>query len=137
MKVFSSKYLRTLSGLLLAALAAPAQAGAPVASQQDIDIRGLGHTPEWQLEISHSNNRVRFTLEGTEYSYRYPEAGPSLYQGYNRTTIYRVPNDEHALNIIVKGIACRDSETGKAYETSITVTLDGAGYTGCGDVLNR
>lgn len=137
MKTFFPDHRIALSGLLLAALAGPGLAEVPVASPQDIDIQGLGHTPEWQLEISHSDARIRFTLEGTEYSYRYPATGPSLYQGYNRTTIYRVPNDDHSLNIIVKGIECRDSETGKAYETTITVTLDGAGYQGCGDVLNR
>jgi hypothetical protein len=53
-----------LSCVLLAALAGMAQAGDLAVSRQDIDIRGLGHTPEWQLEISCSGNPVNFTLEG-------------------------------------------------------------------------
>jgi uncharacterized membrane protein len=128
---------RCLSGLLLAAIAGPGQAEGLAVSRQDIDIQGLGHTPEWQLEINHSGNKINLTLEGIEYSYRYPEAGPSLYRGDTRTTIYRVPNDEHSLTISVKGIECRDSETGKSYETTISVVMDGVAYPGCGDVLNR
>ena len=34
-----------------------------------------------------------------------------------------MPNDDHALNIIVKGITCLDSKTGKSYETTITVVM--------------
>jgi len=134
---FSLKSALTLSSVLLAALAGPGQAEGLAASRQDLDINGLGHNPDWQLEISHSGDRINLTLAGSEYNFRYPAEGPSLYQGYNRTTIYRIPNDGHSLTIIVKGLECRDSETGKSYETTITVMLDGAGFKGCGDVLNR
>ncbi len=137
MKPCTLKSKLSLFCVMLALLAGPGQAKDLAVSPQDIDIQGLGHAPDWQLEISHSGDRIKLTLEGTEYSYRYPALGPTLYQGYNRTTIYRVPNDEHSLTIIVKGLECRDSETGKSYETTITVMLDGAGYKGCGDVLNR
>jgi len=136
-KPFLPKPVLSLSWLLLVALTGPGQAEGLAVSRQDIDIRGLGHAPAWQLEISHSDRKVNLTLGDTAYSYRYPEQGPSLYQGYARTTTYRIPNDEHSLSIIVKGIECRDSESGKAYETSITILLDGAAYKGCGDVLNR
>ncbi len=137
MKAFPLKASRPLACLLLAVLAGPGQAEGLAVSRQGIDIRGLGHAPEWQLEISHSDNSIKLTLEGTGYSFRYPDTGPSLYRGDTRTTIYRVPNDEHSLNIIVKGIECRDSETGKAYETTLSVVMDGVAYPGCGDVLNR
>jgi uncharacterized membrane protein len=136
-KLFILKSTLTLSCLLLATLAGPGRAEEPIASRQDIDVSGLGHNPDWQLEIMHTGNKVNFTLAGTEYSYNYPAMGPSLYRGDTRTTIYRVPNEDHSLNIIVKGITCLDSETGKSYETTITVMLDGVGYKGCGDVLNR
>ena len=136
MSPFSLKHT-LLTGLLLAILAGQGQAKDLAVSRQDIDVSGLGHDPDWQLEITHAGNRINFTLAGTEYSYRYPAMGPSLYRGATRTTIYRVPNDDHSLNIIVKGIECIDSKTGKAYETTITVVMDGVGYKGCGDVLNR
>jgi uncharacterized membrane protein len=137
MKPLSLKSTRSLSWLVLVMLAGPGHAEGLAVSRQDIDIRGQGHAPEWQLEISHSDNRIKLMLAGTGYSYRYPESGPSLYRGETNTTIYRVPDDEHSLNIIVKGIECRDSETGKAYETTISVVMDGVAYPGCGDVLNR
>lgn len=137
MKPFSLMSSLTLCCLLLAALAGPVQAEDLAVSRQDINVSGLGHDPDWQLEIIHAGNRVNFTLAGTKYSYTYPAMGPSLYRGDTRTTIYRVPNDDHSLNIIVKGITCLDSKTGKSYETTITVVMDGVGYKGCGDVLNR
>jgi uncharacterized membrane protein len=137
MKPFTLQAALTGCCLLLAVQAGPGQAEDLAVSRQDIDVSGLGHDPDWQLEILHAGNRINFTLAGTEYSYRYPEMGPSLYRGDTRTTIYRVPNDDHSLNIILKGIACLDSKTGKAYETTITVVMDGVGYRGCGDVLNR
>ncbi len=137
MKIVTLKATLTLSCLLLAMLAGPGQAEEPVVSRQDIDVSGLGHNPDWQLEIMHTGNRINFTLAGTEYSYNYPATGPSLYRGATRTTVYRVPNDDHSLSITVKGVTCRDSETGKSYETTITVMMDGVGYQGCGDVLNR
>ena len=100
-------------------------------------MTGLGHNPEWQLAIDHDGNRIDFTLGGTEYSFRYPEGGPTLYKGKTRTTLYRVHDDDHAFSVTMKGIACRDSETGKNHETTILVIMDGVGYKGCGDVLNR
>jgi uncharacterized membrane protein len=137
LSTFSLKSTISLGVLLLAMLAGPGQAEDLAVSRQDIDVSGLGHNPEWQLEINHTDNRINLTLAGTEYNFRYPATGPSLYRGATRSTVYRVPNDDHALTITVKGIECRDSETGKAYETTIMVVMDGVGYQGCGDVLNR
>jgi uncharacterized membrane protein len=137
MKPFTLQAALTVCCLLLAAQPGTVQARDLAVSRQDIDVSGLGHDPEWQLEILHAGNRINFTLAGTQYNYRYPELGPSLYRGDTRTTIYRVPNDDHSLNIILKGVECLDSKTGKAYETTITVVMDGVGYKGCGDVLNR
>jgi uncharacterized membrane protein len=100
------------------------------------DFMALGNNPDWHLEIFNESRTVIFTLESDVYKYRYPATGPSLYRD-ELTTIYRVPNDDHSLNIIVKGRECQDSATGKAYETTVIVSLDGVGYTGCGDVLNN
>jgi uncharacterized membrane protein len=137
MKTYTLNAALAMCCLLLAALAGPGQAKDLAVSRQDIDVSGLGHDPDWQLQIMHAGNKVNFTLAGTEYSYHYPATGPSLYREATRTTIYRVPNDEHSLNIILKGVACLDSKTGKAYEITSTVMMDGVGYKGCGDVLNR
>jgi len=100
------------------------------------DFMALGNSPDWHLEIFNEGSRVVFTLGSDVYRYRYATTGPSLYRD-ELTTIYRVPNDDYSMNVIVKGRECRDSATGKAYETTVTVSFDGVGYTGCGDVLNR
>jgi len=129
------KNLPLLACLLLAAGSCRAAESTP--SIQNIDVSGLGHAPEWQLTIDHKERRIDFTLAGTPYSYRYPLTGPVIEKGYHRTTTYHLPNDEHSLTVRIEGIACRDSETGKSYETTITVLLDSVAYKGCGDVTNR
>ena len=96
----------------------------------------LGNNPDWHLEIFNEGNKVIFTTEEGVYKYRYTTLGPSLYRD-ELTTIYRVPNEDHSMNVTVKGRACQDSATGKGYETTVTVTLDGIAYAGCGGVLNR
>ena len=65
--------------------------------------------------------------------YQYALLGPSLYRE-KKTTLFNVPNDEHAIRVFVKGNACQDSVTGKLYETTVIVAYDGIGYYGCGDV---
>ena len=100
------------------------------------DFMALGNNPDWHLEIFNASRAVVFTLASDVYKYRFPATGPSLYRD-KLTTIYRIPNDDHSFNVIVKGRSCQDSATGKAYETTVTVSFDGVGYLGCGDVLNR
>ena len=100
------------------------------------DYMALGNNPDWHLEIINEGNKVIFTTEEGVYKYRYTTLGPSLYRG-ELTTVYRIPNEDHSMNVTVKGRACQDSATGKGYETTVTVTLDGIAYDGCGDVLNR
>jgi uncharacterized membrane protein len=129
------------SRTFLLALFAAALAGAggvrahefPV--QQDSDIQASGHDPEWTLEISGAG-RLVLTLDGQSGSYTLPKYAPTIYRDQLKV-VYRVPNDQHALTVFVKGEACRDTVTGKSHEVSVLVSYDGKGYAGCGDVLNR
>ena len=100
------------------------------------DFMALGNNPDWHLEIFNEGNKVIFTAEDGVYEHRYTTLGPSLYRD-ELTTVYQVPSEDHMMNVTVKGRACQDSATGKAYETTVTVMFDGFPYAGCGDVLNR
>ena len=100
---------------------------------KDPNFMALGNNPDWHLEIFDEGNKVIFTTEDGVYKYRYTTLGPSLYRD-ELTTVYRVLNDDHSMNVTVKGRVCQDSVTGKAYETTVIVTFDGFPYAGCGDV---
>jgi uncharacterized membrane protein len=101
-----------------------------------VDYMAVGNNPDWHLEIVEKDNEVSFTTADGVYVYKYPAPGPMLYPDRN-TTVYRVPNNEHTMTVTIKGVECQDSMTGKAYETTVMVSFDGIGYSGCGDVLNR
>ena len=80
MSAFPLKATFSLGGLLLVALASQGQAEDLAVARQDIDVSGLGHNPDWQLEINHAGNQINLTLAGTGYNFRYPATGPSLYR---------------------------------------------------------
>ena len=123
--------------LLAAALACAGGARAhEFPLQQDSEVRASGHDPEWTLEIDGAGSRLELTLEGQSASYTLPKYAPNLYRDQLKA-IYRVPNDRHALTVIVKGATCRDALSGKSHEVTVLVALDDKGYAGCGDVLNR
>ena len=82
-----------------------------------------------------TTSTLRWQLLNTATAIR--KRGRSCTRGRSAPRFYRLPDDDHALNIIVKGITCLDSKIGKSYETTITVVMDGVGYKGCEDVLNR
>ena len=98
-----------------------------------IDLTAHGNAPDWTLEIVKKDRRINFQAAEVAGDYQYALLGPSLYRE-KKTTLFNVPNDEHAIRVFVKGNACQDSVTGKLYETTVIVAYDGIGYYGCGDV---
>jgi putative lipoprotein len=53
-----------------------------------------------------------------------------------RTTVYTAQNDEHELAVRIDDRRCRDSMSGEAFETTVTVILDARKYQGCGKALH-
>lgn len=129
--MMKSMMLKPVTALLLACTATAVTAGGNTGNK-DNNYTATGHAPDWQLEIDNGNHAVKFVSAAHNLNYRYPKTGPSFYRA-TRTTVYRVPNNDHALSIRVTEQACRDSETGKSHETSVLVILDGQGFYGCGD----
>ena len=132
--MMKSTMLKPLTVLLACAPLAVAAGGNT--GNKDNNFMATGHGPDWQLAIDNSSHAVQFDMDTLSLNYHYPKTGPSFYRD-TRTTVYRVPNDEHMLSIRVTEQACRDSETGKSHETTVLVILDGKGYYGCGDYAHR
>lgn len=129
--MIKSMHLKPVTALLLACTALSVAAGGNTGNRDNY-FTATGHWPDWQLEIDNSSHAVQFVTDANSLNYHYPRTGPSFYRA-TRTTVYRVPNDEHSLSIRVKEQACQDSETGKSHETRVLVILDGRAYHGCGD----
>lgn len=53
-----------------------------------------------------------------------------------RTTIYRAQSNDHSLEVVISGQACRDTMRGDAFESTVTVTLENQTYRGCGKALH-
>ena len=99
---------------------------------KDNNLTALGKAPNWNLVVDNTTHKVTFESDDGVVSYKYPAVGPTLIRKDKRT-IYMVPNKDHQLNVQMTEKACRDVETGKSYETTVVVVLDGKSYWGCGN----
>ena len=99
---------------------------------KDNNLTALGKSPDWNLVVNNTTRKVKFESADGVVSYRYPALGPTLIRKAEKN-IYMVPNKNHQLNVQMTEKACRDVETGKSYETSVVVVLDGRSYVGCGN----
>jgi len=104
------------------------------AKLRGVDFRAVGNEPGWNLEII-MRNKIVFAGDYGQARYEFITAGPSSDQ-QARTTVYEVQNDQHELSVILVGRRCRDTMSGEAFETTVSVILDGKKYQGCGKALH-
>jgi len=99
---------------------------------KDGNLTALGKDPNWFLLVDNTTHQVTFESGEGVISYVYPFYGDTLIRK-NKTNIYNIPSKDHQFNVQVTDKACLDSETGKSYETTVVVVLDGLSYWGCGN----
>jgi membrane-bound inhibitor of C-type lysozyme len=99
-----------------------------------VDFRAIGNEPGWNLEII-MRDRIVFVGNYGQNRYEFITTGPSIDQ-QARTTVYEIQNDTHEMSVIIVGRRCRDTMSGEAFETTVTVILDGKKYQGCGKALH-
>ena len=104
------------------------------AKLRGVDFRAIGNEPGWNLEIIKSEKIVFIGDYGQE-RYEFITTEPSI-DPQARTTVYDVQNDKHELSVIIVGRRCLDTMSGEAFETTVTVILDGKKYRGCGKALH-
>ena len=106
-------------------------AGGKTGNKDNI-LTALGKAPNWYLVLDNLTHRVTFESYNGVISYIYPVYG-ATFSKKDKTTTYKVPNKEHQLYVHMTEKACLDAETGKSYETTVVVVLDGMSYWGCGN----
>ncbi len=104
------------------------------AKLRGVDFRAIGNEPGWNLEIIKSE-KIVFVGDYGQERYEFITTEPSI-DRQARTTVYDVQNDKHELSVIILGRRCNDTMSGEAFETTVSVILDGKKYRGCGKALH-
>ena len=84
------------------------------AKLRGVAFRAVGQEPGWLLEIT--NGEAILLVEDKSARKTVFQTGPGT-------------------SVTIEGIPCNDSMSGESFQTTVTVTLDGKTYTGCGRAL--
>lgn len=101
--------------------------------RQDAPIRAAGQEPGWLLEIV-PGGRMAFTGDYGEIRVSAPTPTPEMPPGGDRT-VYRAGMEAGDLTAVFEERPCRDAMSGRPYPSTVTVTLGGREYGGCGDAV--
>ncbi len=99
-----------------------------------VDFRAVGNEPGWHLEISRGR-KILFVSDYGQSRYEFATPEP-VNDVQARTGTYRARNSQHTLEVVISGKPCRDTMRGDDFESTVTVTLDGKRYQGCGRALH-
>jgi heat shock protein HslJ/uncharacterized membrane protein len=100
---------------------------------RDRDFRAVGQEPGWQLEIR-TGLEMRLTYDYGEGSAVTPAARAVL-DPRTGTRSFHARTEANDLRVEVVPVRCEDSMSGKAYPATVTVTLNGRSFRGCGESL--
>jgi uncharacterized membrane protein len=112
-------------GLLLAGCAA-GDGGTEASSR--LLFRGVGQEPGWTVEVRADS--LRFVGDYGQWTLSVPRSAVAVDSAAERT-VYRTDR----LEVVVVPDACRDVMSGEPFSHTVTVTVDGDTYRGCGRVL--
>ena len=98
------------------------------ARQRGVGFRALGHEPPWTLDVT-PDSLILFT--GYERNRVAVPAPVPTRSGLDT----RDHAEAHALTVVITQTPCGDTMSDDVYETTVTVTLGGATYRGCGRPL--
>ena len=107
-----------------------AESGWEEARMLGADFRAAGVEPTWSIEID-SGRQMRFLIEGaSEVITPAPEAVRS-----DGTTRYTATANGHAIDVAIQERACPNPVLGPGLTHTVTLTVDGFPYVGCGRML--
>ena len=101
--------------------------------KRDRDFRGVGQEPGWQLELR-KGSEIRFTYDYGKGTAVTPAPRPSVDPG-NGTQTYHAVSEANDLKVVIVPVSCADSMSGRPFPATVTVTLNGRAYRGCGEEL--
>ncbi|MEF8794816.1 MAG: hypothetical protein V5A22_00960 [Salinivenus sp.] len=115
-------------GLGLGLLLVGCAAGDGGSDPSHLLFRGVGQEPGWVLEVRAES--LHFAGDYGTSTLSVPRSAVAIDSTAGRT-VYRADR----LEVVVAPDACRDVMSGEAFSHTVTVTVDGDRYRGCGRVL--
>lgn len=101
--------------------------------RRDRDFRGIGQEPGWQLEIR-KGSEMRFVYDYGKNMAVTPAPKAQIgSDGGTRT--YHAVAESNDLRVVIVPVSCTDSMSGKPFPATVSVTLNGQTYRGCGEEL--
>ncbi len=100
---------------------------------RDRDFRAIGQEPGWQLEIR-QGAEMRFTYDYGKGSAVTP-ASPVRVDSSTGTRTYQAVTEANDLRVEIVPVACTDAMSGRSFAATVTVTLNGRSFRGCGEKL--
>jgi hypothetical protein len=100
---------------------------------RDTDFRAVGQEPGWLLEIRNASEIRLITDYGADTAIT--PVPPAETDSTTGARTYHAVTEAHDLQVLIQPSACTDAMSGEPYETTVTVTLDGRAYHGCGGPL--
>ncbi len=100
---------------------------------EEVDFRAVGQEPGWVLEITEGES-IHFTYAYGEREAYAPVPRPEI-DPATGTVVYHAVTEAHDLGVTIERTPCVDVMSGAAHETTVTVTLNGETYRGCGGRL--
>jgi heat shock protein HslJ/uncharacterized membrane protein len=100
---------------------------------RDRDFRAVGQDPGWQLEVR-KGSEMRFTYDHGKGSAVTPAPRTQLDPRTGTRTLH-ARTEASDLKVEIVPVACSDAASGRPFPSTVTVTLDGRAFRGCGENL--
>lgn len=103
------------------------------AKLRGVDFRALGQEPGWFLEFQEEDQLTYVGNYGRDTLIVESPVAETDHQG--RRTVYRLKGVPRALEVVIADTPCTDIMSGFEFPQTVTVTIDGETYRGCGRYL--
>jgi uncharacterized membrane protein len=100
---------------------------------RDRDFRAIGQEPGWELEI-HKGAEMRLNYDYSKNTAVTP-ASRAQVDARTGTRTYHAVTKANDLRVEIVPVACTDSMSGRAFAATVSVTLNGRTFRGCGEEL--
>lgn len=98
---------------------------------RDNDFRAVGQEPFWRLELQ-KGKELSFTYDlGKRKAVTRARAPENVLA--NGTSVYHAVTKANDLRVVIAPNRCTDVMSGKPFEVTVTVTLNGRTFNGCGE----
>lgn len=98
-----------------------------------VNFRALGQEPGWYLEIT-EGEQIKYVGNYGQDTVFTPVPNPEI-DNQKGQTVYQAETETHSLTVEISDSSCTDSMSGFEFPSTVSVTLDGQTYRGCGRSL--